>query len=244
MLLGIGLIAGLLVAVFTGWLIMLVVLPLAAVGVPVLVGSENETPIERLEAMEEWTRNLSATLAAGAGLETALMRTIRSTPPAIRPAVEALCARIRAHVPIESALRSFADDLDDSTGDLIASALILAARQRSEGLVDVLDGLSSTVADDVRNRRAVEAEREKPRTTARWVTIITLLVLGGLALTGSYVEPYSSPLGQMLLLVLLSAYAGCLIWMRRTTASKPLQRFISRRASAPQPASNTTGASA
>ena len=60
--------------------------------------------------------------------------------------------------------------------------LILGAQRRGPGLAAVLDDLAATVAEEVRIRRGIEADRAKPRTTARWVTILTLAVLGLLAL--------------------------------------------------------------
>ena len=55
---------------------------------------------------------------------------------------------------------------------------------------------------------------------------ITLGVLGMLAFTGDYIEPYGSPLGQVILAVLLSAYVATLLWMRRMAVAKPLPRFL------------------
>jgi len=193
----------------------------------VLLSSGGETEqIRRLEAMEEWIRGLSGVLTSGVGLEQALIATLRSTPDAIRPEVGRLVARLRARWSTEAALRAFADDLDDATGDLIAANLILGAKRRGPGLASVLEALAESVSADVRARRQVEADRAKPRTTARWVTIITIGVLAVLAFTGTYVDPYKSPFGQLLLSVLLGAYAAVLIWMRRMAAGKPLPRFI------------------
>ncbi len=101
---------------------------------------------------------------AGAGRDPAL-------DPGPDPAeVHRLVARLRARWVTEDALRAFADELDDSTGDLVAANLILGARRRGAGLASVLEGLAESVAADVRARRQVEADRAKPRATARWVT--------------------------------------------------------------------------
>ena len=102
-------------------------------------------------------------------------------------------SRLRARWATEDALRAFADDLDDATGDLIAANLILGARRRGAGLASVLDGLAESVAADVRARREIEADRAKPRATARWVTIITVGVLAVLALTGDLRRPLRHP---------------------------------------------------
>ena len=222
-----GLIAGALIYLFTGWLIAVVLVPLAAVGLPTLLSAPpSAARIDRLEVLEEWTRALAGVLTVGVGLEEALRSTLRSTPEAIRPEVTTLVARLRARISTEEALRAFADDLNDATGDLVAAYLILGARRRGQGLASVLESLAESVAADVRARRAIEADRAKPRTTARWVTIITISVLGFLTLTGDYISPYGSPLGQLLLILLLSAYVGLLIWMRNMAKGEALPRFL------------------
>ena len=47
-----------------------------------------------------------------------------------------------------------------------------------------------------------------------------------LALTGRYVAPYGTPVGQLLFIALLAAYVAVLVWMRRMVAGTPLPRFI------------------
>jgi Flp pilus assembly protein TadB len=135
-------------------------------------------------------------------------------------------SRLRARWDTETALRAFADDLDDATGDLVAANLILGARRRGAGLASVLDGLAESVAADVRARRQVEADRAKPRSTARWVTLISTSVLVILAVSGSYVAPYRSPLGQVILITLLTAYVATLIWMRRMANGRQMPRIL------------------
>lgn len=223
-----GLAAGVLAWLVSGWFVAVLVLPVAAAGLPVLLAKNSAAAsIARLEAMEEWTRSLAGVLGVGVGLEQAIMATLRSTPDAIRPEVATLIARLRARWSTASALRAFADDLDDATGDLIAASLLLAAGQQGNGLVSVLQGLASTVADDVRIRRAVEADRQGTRTTARAVTLITVGVLVTWTLfRRSYIAPYGTPIGQVVLLLLLSAYVGALLWLRQISVSPKLPRFI------------------
>jgi Flp pilus assembly protein TadB len=225
-----GIAAGVVGWLVTGWVLSFVIAPLAVIGLPVLLAAPpSATRIERLEAMEEWTRSLSGVLTVGIGLEQALVATLRSTPAPINDEVGRLVARLRARWDTETALRAFADELDDSTGDLIAANLILGARRRGAGLASVLEGLAESVGADVRARRQVEADRAKPRATARWVTLISASVLVVLALSGTYVEPYRTPVGQVLLVLLLSAYVATLVWMRRMAAGKPLPRFLAER---------------
>jgi Flp pilus assembly protein TadB len=218
----------------TGWPLAVLMAPAAAVGLPMLLAAPPAAArIGRLEAMEEWTRSLSGVLTVGVGLEQALVATLRSIPAPITGEVSRLVARLRARWTTEDALRAFAEELDDATGDLVAANLILGARRRGAGLASVLEGLAESVAADVRARRQVEADRAKPRATARWVTLISASVLVILAVSGPYVEPYRSPLGQLILLALLSAYVGTLIWMRRMAMGRPLPRFLEPREVSP-----------
>jgi len=222
-----GLGAGLTAWLVTGWMLAVIAVPAAAVGLPMLLSAGSAASrIQRLEAMEEWTRSLAGVLTVGVGLEQALVATLRSTPAPIAPEVTRLVARLRARWVTEDALRAFADELDDSTGDLIAANLILGARRRGAGLSSVLEGLAESVAADVRARRQVEADRAKPRATARWVTLISFGVLVILAISGSYVAPYKSPFGQVILISLLSAYVATLLWMKRMALGRNLPRFL------------------
>ena len=223
-----GFAAGVVSFLVTGWVLALVIVPVAFVGLPVLLSSSSAAQrIQRLEAMEEWTRSLSGVLTVGVGLEQALVATLRSTPAAIAPEVTRLVARLRARWVTEDALRAFADELDDATGDLVAANLILGSRRRGAGLASVLEGLAESVAADVRARRQVEADRAKPRATARWVTLISVSVLVILAVSGTYVKPYQSPLGQVILVALLAAYVATLVWMKRMAIGRAMPRFLS-----------------
>lgn len=227
MLAGIGLGIGAVVAVLTGWVIALAIAPLALAGVPVLLAAPPaQRELARLEAMEEWVRTVAGTLGAGVGLEQALLRSLRSTPEPIKPEVTRLAGRLQARWATEDALRAFADDLDDPTGDLIAANLALGARRRGGGLATVLGALAQSVGDDVRARREIESDRAKPRSNARLITGITLVVLAFLSLSGNYIAPYGTPIGQVLLGTFLAMYVAMLIWLRKMAQAKAMPRFI------------------
>lgn len=227
--------AGVLVWVLSGWAVAAVILPAAAAVLPSLLWvPDAKRTIKRLEAMEEWTRNLAGVLTVGVGLEQAVISSLRTAPEAIRPEVAALVSRLRVRWNTELALRAFADDLDDATGDRIATALIVGSRSRAQGLAIVLERLAETVADEVRMRRRIESDRAKPRAAARYVTIIVLLTTVALALMGDYVAAYGTGHGQVLLIVWLGLYLACLLWMRQITAARPMPRFLG-------PAAKATG---
>src|SRR5690606_4561732 len=109
---------------------------------------------------------------------------------------------------------------------------ILAARRRNRSLAAVLRGVAESVAEEVTARRRLEAGRAKPRGSARLVTGISLTVLVVLALTGDFVQPYATPIGQIILVLLLSLYALGLLWMRRMAQGKPIPRVLGAHARA------------
>jgi Flp pilus assembly protein TadB len=222
-----GLVAGLLAWQVSGLPILVPLGPLAAVGLPWLLS--DPTPVRqiaRLEALEEWTRSLSGMLGSGQGLEHALLATVRSAPRPIAPEVQRLAGRIGSRHDTVGALRAFAEELDDTTADQVALQLITASRSRGGGLVALLDRVAESVAQQVRARRQVEAERAKSRASARWVTLISAIILGGLTLTGDFIAPYRTPIGQLLLVVLLAAYVGALLWMKRLAAGPRPVRLV------------------
>lgn len=234
LLLMVGFGVGVVLALLTGWVVALVIAPALIAGIPALLSPPAaRAEINRLQALEEWTRGLSGILISGVGLEEALRVSLRSTPAALKPQVTRLVAALQGRKPTEEALLDFADDLDDVTGDLVASFLILGARRRAGGLADVLQALAESVAADVRARRRIESDREKPRSTARLVTLISAGAMGVLFLTGRYVAAYSSPMGQALLLLYIGMYLGLLVWMRVMTMGTPPPRFLKAKTKTP-----------
>jgi Flp pilus assembly protein TadB len=223
-------VAGLLLTVAGVPLVVGVLLPLAVLGLPVLlVSADGGRRIARLDAISEWTRNLASVITAGQSLEQALTASVRSTPEALREPVTNLVARLRARWSTEAALMEFADELDDATGDLVVSALIIGSRHRGEGLSRVLTGLAESVAEEVRSRREIEAERDKARGSAR---LITLLAVGGcavFAVAGDFLTPYTTAVGQIILAVLVGVFILGLVWLRRMVADEPPARFLPSR---------------
>lgn len=226
-----GLLAGVVVMVATGWVIAVPVLPAAVLGLPaLLMVTSADRQIARMDAIAEWTRNLAGVLTAGQGIEAAIQASLRSAPDAIRPEVGRLVGRMRSRWSTEQALRAFADDLDDATGDLVCAALILGAARRGDGLARVLHDLAESVSADVRGRRMIEADRAKPRASARMVTLLSIGALVFFGLGGRFFAPYSTPFGQVILLTLLSCYGLLLWWLRRMAEIQPATRFLGSQA--------------
>ncbi|MFC5830048.1 type II secretion system F family protein [Nonomuraea insulae] len=208
--------------------------PVAALGTAVavwvlprmLTNREALQQIARLEALEAWTRHLADVLGGSAGIEEALQSSAKNPPQPIAAEVRGLARRLSFRMPTEQALRAFADDLDDPTGDMISAALILACRARGRGLREVLQGLARTVAKDVAARREIDAERATHRTTARWVIGALLAYTGFALLNRTYVEPFGTFGGQIMLAVVVLIYAGAFGWLYRLSRPAKGHRFL------------------
>lgn len=197
----------------TGWPVAAVAAGAAVIGVPRLLSqSATRRQLDRLEALEAWTRRLADLLGSGAGgLEQAIAASVRTCPAPIAAEVGALAGRLRMQGP-EPALRAFADDLADagsSAADLVAAALILRVRRGGRGLRPVLEALAADVAELVRARRAIEADRAKPRQNVRVLLAITVVVVAAmLGFARGFLAPFGTPVGQLMLAVILAVF-GC-----------------------------------
>lgn len=221
-------VVGLALAMFTGWIIAPVALPAVLVLLPRMLSTKaDKTRLQRLEAMEQWTRSLSGVLATGQGIRETLTRSLPAAPDAIQPEVSRMVARLSAGRDIEATLRQLADELDDAVGDSIVSTLIQGARSAGGGLQKVLDGLADLVAADVQSRRQVEAERQGNRSQAKWLTILVPAAFLGFILMSGLGEIYGTPLGQVVLVALGCAFLGCVWWIRLLTSPKPEPRWLS-----------------
>ncbi|WP_448812103.1 type II secretion system F family protein [Agromyces bauzanensis] len=227
LLIAAGVLGGVILWYFTGLFIVLVVVPAAVIGLPLLLAKPaSANNIAKLEAIEAWTRSLGGLITAGVGLEQAITVSLTSAPDLIRPQVADLVARINARWRTEDALRKFADEMNDPTADIVTAHLILAAKIPGDGLATALTDLSEIVFEEVKHRREIESDQEKPRSTARNVTLITVIAIGVLAISGTFLDGYRSVIGQLLLTLYLLMYVGALLWLRRMSLGRPAPRIL------------------
>jgi Flp pilus assembly protein TadB len=224
--------AGLLVLLLTRWVVAAI-----ALGALILVwdrlfggGREARRSVARIEAMAAWTESLRDTIAGAVGLEQAIPATAHAAAPAIQDELRALSDRLRVRVPLPDALQRFADELDDSGADLIIAALILNSRLRGPGLREVLSSLADSARAELDMRQRVNAGRRSTERSVQLVVGFSIFVVVGLALFNpGYVEPYGSPVGQMMLTVVLAFFAAGIIWLRRLSTFEVPARFLRSR---------------
>jgi Flp pilus assembly protein TadB len=220
-------VAGLAALVLTRWPVALVAAAAAVFFLPAVVSTRAARQRAAvLEGLEQWTRRLSDMLTASRGLEDALQASARNAPPAIEPAVAALGRRLTARTGAEYALRAFAADVGDPSGDRIAAALIIATGRRGGGVRDVLNALAVMLARDVAARREIEADRAQHRTTVKWLTLFVAGFTVFAVLNRSYSAPYGTVAGQVVLALVTCLYAAGLWWLHRLAAEPAPGRFL------------------
>jgi len=222
-----GTVAGLILAVITGWWLLVVVVPVAAFGLPwLLAKGPEEHVIAKLDALESWTRSLAGLTVAGAGLERTISASLESCPDAIRSEVTQLVARLNARWTTTAALQAFADDLNDETADVLVMHLLRKAELRGAGLASALQDLAKSIFERVKMRRQIEADRAQPRSETRTIVYFTIALLVVLVLAHDYAAAYGTPIGQLLLGIYLTLYTLLLLWMRRISRGKTAPRLL------------------
>jgi tight adherence protein B len=220
-------IVGCVLAVLTGWLILIVVIPALVIGLPYLLILPKARDVELLEALDRWVRSLAATLATGTSITDAIRVSRRTAPPLLADEISLLVTRLNNRWETRDALMRFADAVDSPDGDAVIAALILASNRGANGASITLNALADSIQAQLKGRRAIEVERSKPYVVVRQVTVISLstLVLMFL-LSPDFFAPYRTPLGQILLSLLLIAYLASLILMRRKAHQSERPRIL------------------
>ncbi len=220
-------VAGVLIAAVTGWLLGAILVPAMGLGVPLLLKTPFNREVEMLAALDRWVRLLAPSIGVGKSIRDAIGATRTQVPPELDQPVSRLTARMDQGWSTREALLVMADEIGLSDSDAVLAALAIASSRGGTGTRATLTALSDTIQDRLAGLREIASERAKPRAVVRQVTFITLAVLGGaLLLGGNFFQPYSSPLGQLLALMLASAYLGSLLILRRRTIPQPAARFL------------------
>lgn len=227
--LGSALAVGVAVLVLTRW-------PTAAVAACVLVAlwprlfggaAAGRRELRRIEAIAAWAESLRDTSAAAAGLEQAIPATVTAAPAVLQRPLRNLAARLDGRVPLPQALVLFAEEVADPAADMVVAALTLNARQRAGGLQRILSALAASARTELEMRRKVELERKGLRRQAQRIAgaVTGFAVLQAIFARG-WVEPYSTPIGQLVLAVLIGVFLAAFVRMRALAETKAPARFL------------------
>jgi hypothetical protein len=221
-------IAGAVSWLLTGMPVVGLLVAIAVPGAPWLftVGNAEKRAIARIEAVGEWSRRLKDISATGVGLQQAIVSSTATAPVEINNEVGTLAARLQAGWNGRIALLMFADEIADPVCDQVVAALILHLSDRGEHLGDVLGSIASAAAAEVATRREVEAKRTQPKFAVRFLTGLTLLVLGYAALRPTYMRPYATSTGQLVMAGLGVTFVALLAWVRSMSLPPRPARFL------------------
>jgi len=181
----------------------------------------------RIEALASWCEQLRDLLSAEHGIIGTITATARTAPDAIRPEVERLAARLSRQSP-EAAVRNFAAEIDDPSGDLIASVLVLAM-SRSSRTSELLSELALTIRDRAAMRLRVDADRAGQRGEARFVILFSAAAIGGVVVFGrnsDFLNAYDDATGQLVLALVAGFFAIGGRWLARLTRFDRPARFL------------------
>lgn len=226
-----GVVAGAVAWSVTGWPVGVVIAALAVPGVPWLfsAATAEKRAVARLTALEAWTRRVADYVRNGLGLQAAIVASTRTTTtPLIEAEVRMLTVRLQAGVDPAEALRAFADDLDDYSGDEVIAPLILQLADAGEGLHHALTDIAHGLSDEVAARATVDSERATARFTIRFLTAATGIVAIIGALNAGTARVYGTFVGQVILAVLAAVYVVLMLWIRSLSLPEKRPRLLGR----------------
>lgn len=222
--------AGLVAWLLTGLPVLGLVATVAVPGVPWLLaaGAAERRAVERVAAVGEWTRRLRDVAGTGSGLQAAIVSSAATAPYPVADQVRRLAARLQAGWHAEAALRVFADEIGDAVGDQIVAALLLHLKDRGDRLGAVLSSIADAAAKEVSMRTEADAERASARFSIRFMTGFSVLVVVVAGVSGDYMTPYASGVGQLVMALLAAMFVGLLLWVRAMTRPTPAPRLLNR----------------
>lgn len=222
-LVGVAAGVGLVIMVVTGFWAMVVLLPLTVVAVAGIFFPPPTAGTEVLEALDRWIRSINQSLPIGRDVAGAIRASALSAPDVLKPVMNRVVGRLNIGMRTDQALLMMADELADPEVDAVLASLILASRRTGGGLGATLDGIADSIQDKLRALRAVKTERDRPRQTVRIVTVMGVVMILGAGVLLNYFAAYATPVGQVVLTVLVGAYFATVLAMNRltTTAARP-----------------------
>ncbi|MFM9920905.1 type II secretion system F family protein [Lacisediminihabitans sp. H27-G8] len=225
----VGVLLGVLAAAVSGIIILVVVVPAAVIGLPVLLGKPDTRERDLLSALETWSRSLSSAAETGAfTLREVISITRGSAPPILRVAADRLNQRMSGSWHTSEALRQFAAEMNSAHVDEVIIYLIQAAEYNAGGLTKALDAVAEMLAEENKLQLDTAIEREKPRRSLITMTGIITVVLVGIILFShtNQIALYRTPLGEVILAIILGVFVVLLVWARAQSRVKPEARII------------------
>ncbi len=207
------------VLALTRWVVLAAVAFLLVVAWHRLLRDERaEAERARVEGIAKWLEDLRDTLrGSSVGTEEALEQVALRAPDAVREPLATFVLRRRQGFRTEDALTDLADALAHPTSDAAIAAirLVITGTAGAGRLYHTVSALAAAARDEVRARERVDRTRTIYRSSMTRLVVIAGLLIGYLRLAaGELLDPYGTPVGQLVLLLPLSLWGGCIVWLR------------------------------
>jgi Flp pilus assembly protein TadB len=219
------------VAAVTGWIVVAVSVAALVAAVPGVGRPQIHTRNEQVlvDAIATWTEQLRDTLAGSHGLEQAIVATSVHAPFALRQNVKKLASFI-GYGSLEDGLRRFGDDINNSTADFVVAALITASQHQARDVGQLLTHIAQCARDESKMRSRVWVGRARTRSAVKIIaSVIGSFVAGLFIFNRTYLQPYSSIEGQIVLSCILGVFAVSLSLMQSMAKIIEPERFVRRR---------------
>ncbi|PIF02063.1 MAG: hypothetical protein CR979_01620 [Propionibacterium sp.] len=202
-------------------------IPLGILILPWLLSTPENQDLEILASLDRWVHAITSSLHTGKSIKDAIRATRAQVPTNLQRPVQLFLARLDERWPTRDAFYAMANDINSPDADMVIAALALASERGGTGAVATLDALSENISERLSAAREISVERAKPRVVVRQVTIITMAFTGvGLVFGSSFLEPYKTPIGMVILLTLIAAYLGSLLILRQMSIPKSRDRLL------------------
>jgi hypothetical protein len=211
----------------TGWPVLALAGAVAGWQIPQMVirRQTERLHMQRAVGLIEFIELLADMLeGSGQGLEAVVRSAAQVAPRSVRRETEILAAELGGRVSMAEALAAFAGVMADPICDQLVMAFRLG---ESEQLGRVLRSVTAGGRAEVDLRRRVDASRSGVLWTGRMIIGLTIGIALLLAVVDrTYVAPYATPGGQLLLLVVVGIMALSIWAMDRVGRTRPPRRLL------------------
>lgn len=183
----------------------------------------------RIEAIAKWLEDLRDTLRGSAiGAEEALEQVAMRPPDAIAEPLRRFANRRRQGFRTEDALADLAEELAHPTADAAVAAirLVIGGSTSAGRLYGTVSALSAAARDEVTARERIDRIRSVYQSSMKRLVIIGGLLIAYLRFVGGdLLTPYDTAVGQVVLLLPLGMWMGCVLWLRSLCQYEIPQRY-------------------
>lgn len=184
---------------------------------------------EIVESIAVWTEMLRDTLGASSGLEQALVASAERAPVVLEEPMRRMVAHLR-YGTLEDAMREFAESVDHPVCDFVVAALVMSSKGSVRDLGALLSRLSESTRDECAVHLRIWVSRARSRTSVRIIAgSVSVFVVGLVILNPTYLAPYVSAEGGVVLVVIALLFVIAQASLIRIAKMTRPSRFVTVR---------------